>query len=798
MPTAETASQGSLIQGNKRCMKRNLVVLVLALFLSVQAYAETFSVSDIRVDGLQRVELGTVLRAFPVKVGERVDQYRLASASRELFATGLFNDIRLLRDGALLIVDVEERPALSRIEIKGNKVIETPALQDGLKSLGLTEGEVFQRATLERIRLELLRLYAAQGRYGAQVEAKIESLAENRVGLTIDIKEGDTATIRHINVVGNRAFADDDLTQLFELQLTGFWDWFSDADRYSREKLSGDLERLRSYYLDRGYINFRVESTQVSISPDRRDVYITINVAEGDRYRFGSFELVGDLILPAERLRSQVTVEPGAFFSRREMVRSADQITRELGGEGYLRANVNPAPQVDEETKTVDIRFFVNPERRVYVRRINFKGNTRTADKVLRREMRQMEAGWASTEKIETSKSRLERLGFFSAVNVETRPVADAEDQIDLEYSVQEQLSGNLSASIGFSQNSGMILAASVSQNNFLGTGNFVSFSINNSSTNTEYAFSYTNPYYTIDGVSRGFRLFFREQDFDEDDVSSFSIDTYGGAVNFGYPIDEYQRLRFELGLENQALTVGDTVPTEIFDFIATEGDEYNLGLLEFSWTDNHLNKGLLATAGYSQSLSLEVALPGSDLSYYKLRYRGQRYFPLTDNWLLSLKSNLGYGDSFGDTSELPFFKNFYAGGFSSVRGFKNNSLGPRSFTTGASGSTVPDSDPDPLGGNILLTGSVELIFPLPFVEDGSKLRSMFFFDAGSVFESSCLASNTTCVENVDPSRVSASVGVGLSWYTFIGPLSFSLAKPVREQASDETEMFQFALGRSF
>ncbi len=779
-------------------MKRNLVVLVLALLLSMPAFAQTFSVSDIRVDGLQRVELGTVLRAFPVKVGDSVDQYRLASASRELFATGLFNDIRLLRDGSLLIVDVEERPALSRIDIKGNKVIETPALQDGLKSLGLTEGEVFQRATLERIRLELLRLYAAQGRYGAHVEAKVEPLAENRVGLTIAIKEGDTATIRHINVVGNRAFSNADLTGLFELQLTGFWDWFSDADRYSREKLSGDLERLRSYYLDRGYINFRVESTQVSISPDRRDVYITINVAEGDRYRFGSFELVGDLILPVERLQSQVTVEPGAFFSRRDMVRSADQITRELGGEGYLRANVNPVPQVDEATKTVNIRFFVNPERRVYVRRINFKGNTRTADNVLRREMRQMEAGWASTDKIETSKSRLERLGFFSSVNVETRPVVGADDQIDLEYSVQEQLSGNLSASIGFSQNSGMILAASVSQNNFLGSGNFVSFSINNSATNTEYAFSYTNPYYTVDGVSRGFRLFFREQDFDEDDVSSFSIDTYGGAVNFGYPIDEYQRLRFELALENQSLQVGDTVPTEIFDFIATEGDEYNLGLLELSWTDNHLNKGLLATAGYSQSLSLEVALPGSDLSYYKLRYRGQRYFPITDTWLLSLKSSLGYGDSFGDTSELPFFKNFYAGGFSSVRGFKNNSLGPRSFTVGASGSTAPDTDPDPLGGNILLAGSVEFIFPFPFVEDSGKLRSLLFFDAGSVFASSCLASNISCVDGVDPSRVSASVGVGVSWYTFIGPLSFSFAKPVREQLSDETEMFQFALGRSF
>ena len=775
-------------------MRRKLALILLLTSLSCVARAEPFAVSDIRVDGLQRIDLGAVLRALAVDVGESVDAYRLSQASQSLFATGFFNDIQLYRDDGVLVVKVTERPAISKIELEGNKAIETDALMDGLKNLGLAEGEVFQRAALERIRLELLRLYAAQGRYSAQVDTVLEDLPENRLGLKITIKEGKAAAIQHINVVGNQVFDDDTLRELFELEVTGFWSFIGDGDRYSREKLSGDLERLRSYYLDRGYINFKVESTEVSLTPDRKHVYITVNVTEGSQYQFGGFDLVGGLVLPKEELAAVVEIKAGETFSRRLMVRSSDQVIRALGDAGFLQANVNPVPDIDETAKTVSIKFFVDPGRRVYVRRIDFRGNTSTADDVLRREMRQMEGGLASTDRMEKSKQRLERLGYFSAVNLETTPVPGSSDQIDLEYSVTEQLSGNLAASIGFSQSSGLILAASVSQQNFLGTGKSVSFNISNSDTDTEYSFSYTDPYYTVDGVSRGFNLYYRKQDFNANDLSDYNLDSYGGSVNFGYPIDDYQRLNFSAGYENLRIKIGTstTVPQEILDFVALEGDVYDQFLMTTSWSDNHLNRGLLATDGFSQSLSLELGAPGSDINYYKLRYRGQRYFPIDENkhWVLSFKTTLGLGDSFGATSAMPFFKNFYAGGFSSVRGFKNNTLGPRADGT--------NGNQDPLGGNVLVAGSAELIFPMPGAEDSTSVRTLLFFDLGSVFDTKCSTSNPNCADQVRYQDMSASVGVGLSWLTFVGPMSFSLARAVREQALDQTETFQFSLGRTF
>jgi outer membrane protein insertion porin family len=764
----------------------------MMLCFTPMVWAQAFTVSDIRIEGLQRVDLGNVFRAFTIEIGEPVDEYRLAAATRELFATGYFNDIQLAREGDVLIVKVQERPAISKIEIEGNQVLKDEDLLEGLKQLGLNEGEVFQRVTLERIKLEMVRIYAAQGRYGAQVNAEVENLPENRVGILINVKEGDTASIQHINIVGNQVFTGEALKELFSLKTPGFWSFFTTDDRYSREKLGGDLERLRSYYLDRGYINFDIESTQVSISPGRQDVYITVNVNEGALFTVGDYDVTGDMVVAHEELLSLVTLEPGAIFSRQDMVRSADQLSKRLGDAGYLFANINPIPQIDEALKTVSIKFFISPGRRAYIRRVDFNGNTKTADEVLRREMRQMEAAVASTVDIEASKDRLERLRYFSSVNVETKAVPGADDQIDLEYSVEEQMSGNLSASIGFSQSSGLILAASVSQDNFLGTGKHVSFGINNSDTNTEYRFSFTDPYYTVDGVSRGFNLFFRQQNFDDDDVSDYSTDAFGGGVNFGYPIDEFQRLNFGLGYENLQvnadLTEDSELPDEIKSFINDEGDQYDQLALTGSWSDNHLNKGLLATDGYSQSISLEVAAPGSSLSYFKLRYRGQRYFPLTEVWILKLGTQLGYGDSFGDTSELPFFKNFFSGGFGSVRGFKNNTLGPK----------ADNADKDPLGGDMLVQGSAELIFPMPFVEDQSNLRSLLFLDAGNVYDSSCLSTNLNCQSGIDLAELRLSAGIGLSWLTFVGPLSFSLAKPINEGEFDESEVFQFALGRTF
>ena len=775
-------------------MRRRLIHLLISLLfpltlvLPVTAWAEGFTVSDIRVEGLRRLDLGTVFRAFPVEIGDEVDEYRLADAARELFKSGYFNDIQLVRDDGVLVIRVQERPALSKIEIKGNDVLETEALTEGLAGIGLREGEVFQRATLEQIRLDLARVYAAQGRYGAWIDATVENLPENRVGLTINIKEGEAASIQHINIVGNEVFDDEELQKQFDLKTPTFWSFFFKDDRYAREKLSGDLERLRSYYLNRGYINFNIESTQVSLTPDRKHVYITINVSEGDLYYFGDYEFAGNLAVDPEELHQLIPLSNGDVFSRKVMVNATDQIVSHLGADGYLQANVNPVPDIDEENKRVNLKFFVDPGRRLYVRRINFRGNTTSADEVLRREMWQMEGAYASSKNIEKSKSQLERLGYFTSVNVETTPVAGVDDQIDLEYSVVEQLSGNLSASVGFSQSSGILLAVQVSQKNFLGSGKHVSFTANNSDTDTEYSFSFTDPYYTVDGVSRGFNLFYRQQNFDEDDTSNYSTDAFGGGVSFGYPIDSFQRLKFGIGYENLDVSLGNDVPTEITDFIAEEGSQYNLVPLTASWSDNHLNKGFLATDGYSQSLSLEASAPGSDLGYYKLKYRGQRYFPITDDWILKLETELGYADSYGGTAELPFFKHFFSGGFNSVRGFKNNSLGPR----------ANNADTDPLGGNVLIEGSAEVIFPFPFVDDNSKLRSLVFLDVGNVFDTSCLDSNPNCTSGIELDEFRASVGLGVSWITFIGPLSFSLAAPIVEESGDETESFQFALGRTF
>ncbi|MFC6670039.1 outer membrane protein assembly factor BamA [Marinobacterium aestuariivivens] len=769
-------------------LRLGLVFSLICWGTLAHAAISPFTVSDIRLEGLQRVEPGTVFRNFPIATGDLITEYELTRATRELFGSGYFDDIELFRDGDVLVVKLRERPAVSLIRLDGNKVIKDEALIDGLKQSGLQEGEVFKRAALDRIQLDLQRLYVAQGRYGAGVETEVEELPGNRVALNIDINEGQVASIRHINVVGNEAFGDEDLTQLFELQLPGFWSFITDSDRYSREKLSGDLERLRSWYLDRGYINFAIDSTQVSISPDRQHVYITVNITEGEQFRIRDVDLAGSLAVPQNALEAELKIEPGAVFSRREMTETQERLQRVLGDGGYMFANVSPVPTVHEDDNTVSLRYFVEPGQRTYVRRILIKGNTTTADEVLRQQLTQMEAAIASAEKIEQSKQRLSRTGYFKNVDVETRPVPGTSDQVDVEYSIEEQPSGQFTAAVGFSQSAGIIFQLGVQQDNFFGTGKRVGFNFSNSDTLTEYSFNYTDPFYTVDGVSRGFDVFYRERDYDEDDVSSYTTDEYGAGVNFGYPINDYQRLSFGLGFESISLNTFGSTAQEVTDFIAEEGDDTYLDwVMKASWSDNHLNRGLFPTRGYSQSLSLEAAVPGSDLGYFKSLYRGEYYLPLngTETWVVSAGGRLGYGDSFGDNN-YPFFKNYYAGGLRTVRGFKNNSLGPR------------DSNDDAFGGNMLAVGSLELIFPTPFIDDNTSWRTLAFFDAGNVFTTDCLVESSDCTEGVELDQIRYAAGVGLSWLTPVGPLSISLAMPLNDKKDDETEVFQFSLGQSF
>ncbi|MFD1259108.1 outer membrane protein assembly factor BamA [Entomomonas asaccharolytica] len=784
-------------------MKYLLLPLVLAAFISMEVHAESFTISDIRINGLQRVSAGSVFAALPIRIGDQVDEASLADASKALFRAGYFQDIRLSRSGNVLLVTVVERPSVASIDISGNKAIKTEDLLKGLRQAGLAEGEIFQRVTLERVRNELLRQYVAQGRYSADIETEVISEPRNRVRLKININEGVVASISHINVVGNTVFPDETLINLFELKTKKWYRFFSSADKYSREKLSGDLERLRSYYMDRGYVNMDIASTQVSITPDKKSVYITVNIEEGDKYRIREVKMEGDLKLPEETLRSLLLVQNGQVFSRKLMVTSSELLSRRLGNDGYAFADVRGIPETHPEDHTVSITFIVDPGKRVYVNRINYRGNTKTEDVVLRREMRQMEGGWASTYLIDQSKTRLERLGYFKEVKVETAAVPGTDDQVDVNYTVEEQPSGSISASVGFAQSSGLVLGGSIKQDNFLGTGNKVGIGMTRSDYQTNINFSYLNPYWTVDGVSLGYNVFYRTTDYDKLDVdyTSYSVDSLGAGFSFGYPISETSSVSYGLTVQNDKVKPGNASAAEVYHFTDKYGTNYLNYKLNLGWGKSTLNRGLLPTRGASQTASVQIAIPGSDLTFYKIDYSAQYFKPITDNYILRFHTDLGYGDGYGSTNMLPFYENYYAGGYNSVRGFKDGSLGPRSTPSYRYYNPYYDDwndDDDPFGGNILITGGVELIVPTPFVNDQRTIRTALFWDAGNVFSNNCPLSTTKNCKNPNFGDLASSVGIGVTWVTAFGPLSFSLAMPVKKPDNADTQIFQFSLGQTF
>src|SRR5690554_109289 len=773
-------------------MRRSLLAVAVGLAITATgmkpALADEFTVADIEVEGLQRVSAGSVFAGFPVNIGEQIDETRLAGAIKDLFGTGLFTDIQASRDGGVLILTVKERPSISSIEIEGNKNIETDMLMDALAGAGLEEGQVFRRATLERLELEILRSYIAQGRYNARVKATAEELPRNRVAVRLDINEGSVAAIQHINIIGNKDFSDEELIDLFELRTSSWWNSLTNKDKYARERLSGDLESLRSFYLNRGYLDFSVESSQVSISPDKKQVFIAIALDEGPQYTISDIHLRGNLIVEEEELRKLIPVKEGDVFSRAQMTAISEALSFRLGREGYAFANVNAVPEPGEDN-TAAVTFFIEPGKRAYVRRVNFEGNVSTKDEVLRQEMTQMEGGVASSDRIEFSKTRLERLGFFQTVDVETVPVPGTDDLVDVNYSVQEQPTGSLSASVGFSQNSGVILGAAVSENNFFGSGKRVSFGVNVSDSVKSANVSYLDPYFTVDGVSRGFSLFARETDYEEEDISSYLLDEYGGRVTFGYPTDSITRLSFGAGITQSNIKKGVFSAKEVEQFIEDEGDSFTNYFLFGNWRRSTLNRGVLPTRGYSHSLSLDVAVPGSDLTFYKASHRTDFYFPVTDshNWIVRARTEIGYGDGYGDRTQMPFFEHFYSGGYGSVRGYRANSLG----NTAEKATRFDYSDEDPFGGNLLTEAGLELIFPTPFAGDSRSMRTSFFLDAGQVFDTD---------RGFDPelTEVRTSAGVSFQWITAVGPLAFSLAKPLNDKSGDDTQVFQFSLGQTF
>ena len=771
-----------------------LQAALASMMLFYGTAASAFVITDIRVEGLQRISAGTVFGAVPYNVGDDIGIAEIRTIVRSLFETENFDDVQIGRDGNVLVIIVKERPTIDSIEFDGNKAIKTEALLEGLENSGLSEGQIFKAATLEHIASDLEGQYVSQGRYDASIETTVEDLPRNRVAIKVDVFEGNVSGIRHINIVGNDIFDDETLIDKLELKLPGLFSFYTKDDQYSREKLQNDIEALESYYMDRGYLNFRVDSTQVSIAPNMEDVYITFNVTEGDQYTISSVDVAGELRdIHEDLIRAMVITREGQIFSREYMTASEERIEAALGNAGYTFASATGEPVVDEDGDTVTIRYFVDAGQRAYVRRVNFTGNTVTQDEVLRREMRQLEGGWASTAMIEGSKIRLQRLGFFKEVNVETPTVPGTEDQIDVNYTVEEQPSGSISATVGFAEDTGLILGLQYSETNVFGTGNSTNIGINRSDFQEALNFSFFDPYFTVDGVSRGYSVFFRKSDFEEFNIASFSTDSYGASMNFGYPISEISRIGFSFGVEHTNIKEGVIPAREISEFIDKEGNQFDLLTVSASYTMSALNRGLLPTGGRSQSLSFEMTIPGSELEFYRVNYSGQIFYPLFGPLVLRLRTDLGYGDAYGNTDNFPFYKNFFAGGMGSVRGYESNTLGPRSTPS----PQDQFNDPDPIGGNALVEMSAEVLFPLPFIEDQSQMRSVLFVDAGNVFNTNCPDVSVVCLD-LDEGELRYTAGLAVTWITGFAPISFAISFPINEKDGDESESFQFELGKTF
>ncbi len=761
-------------------MKRYLAALLACLLpVHVLAALETFLVRDIRVEGLQRISPGTVFNYLPVKVGDTLTEDGAREAIRALYKTGFFKDVRLERAGEVLVVLVEERPTIDSIKISGTREIDEETLKKGLKEVGLAEGRVFDSSLLEKTEQELKRQYFSSGRYAVGIKTAVTPLERNRVGLSIEVSEGRVARIQQITLVGNKSFGDKELLALFSLGPTHLFSFLSKNDQYSKPKLSADLETLRSYYQNRGFLDFTINSTQVSISPDKEQIYITANITEGRRYTVSGYRLAGRLIVPEEELRALVSIKPGGVFSRQEVTEGARRISDRLGNDGYAFANVNPVPEVDKENNTVAFTFFVDPGQRVYVRRINFAGNASTRDEVLRRELRQLEGAWFSTQKVQRSRERLQRLGFFDEVTIETPAVPGVPDQVDVNVTVKERLVNNFLASVGYSDVDGVILSGSVTLKNLFGTGKELVTSVDTSSSNKHLNVSYTNPYYTIDGISRSFNIFSSRVDSAEANTAAYNSSTLGGGVLYGIPISEDRTISLGLGYESVVIDVIATSAKIARDFVAVAGDSNAIIKGTLGWAYDTLDSPFFPSRGTLHRVTAEIAVPGSDLEYYRLIYGASSYLPLGADYTLKLKGELGYGDGYGDTADMPFFKNFYAGGASSVRGFSARSLGPKD-----------EGSPDPalpVGGSKRVLGNIELLFPVPgSAHDNKSMRLGLFIDAGMVYGPN---------EKADLGGLRYSTGLALNWFSPLGPLSISIAKPLNEKEGDRTETIQFTLG---
>ncbi|WP_371325566.1 outer membrane protein assembly factor BamA [Acinetobacter baumannii] len=827
------------------------LALVSAMAAVQQAYAaDDFVVRDIRVNGLVRLTPANVYTMLPINSGDRVNEPMIAEAIRTLYATGLFDDIKASKENDTLVFNVIERPIISKLEFKGNKLIPKEALEQGLKKMGIAEGEVFKKSALQTIETELEQQYTQQGRYDADVTVDTVARPNNRVELKINFNEGTPAKVFDINVIGNTVFKDSEIKQAFAVKESGWASVVTRNDRYAREKMAASLEALRAMYLNKGYINFNINNSQLNISEDKKHIFIEVAVDEGSQFKFGQTKFLGDALYKPEELQALKIYKDGDTYSQEKVNAVKQLLLRKYGNAGYYFADVNIVPQINNETGVVDLNYYVNPGQQVTVRRINFTGNSKTSDEVLRREMRQMEGALASNEKIDLSKVRLERTGFFKTVDIKPARIPNSPDQVDLNVNVEEQHSGTTTLAVGYSQSGGITFQAGLSQTNFMGTGNRVAIDLSRSETQDYYNLSVTDPYFTIDGVSRGYNVYYRKTKLNDDyNVNNYVTDSFGGSLSFGYPIDENQSLSASVGVDNTKVTTGAFVSTYVRDYLLANGGKttstntyclvdlvqdlqtglykcpegqtsqpygnafegefftYNLNL---GWSYNTLNRPIFPTSGMSHRVGLEIGLPGSDVDYQKVTYDTQAFFPIgSTGFVLRGYGKLGYGN------DLPFYKNFYAGGYGSVRGYDNSTLGPKYASVNLQEEKKNDSSPEEVGGNALVQFGTELVLPMPFKGDWTRqVRPVLFAEGGQVFDTKCDVRSYSMIMNgqqisdakkycednygFDLGNLRYSVGVGVTWITMIGPLSLSYAFPLNDKPGDETKEIQFEIGRTF
>lgn len=851
------------------------LALISAMAAVQQVYAaDEFIVRDIKIDGLVRLTPTNVYGMLPVNAGDRVDDTTIANSIRALYATGLFDDIKASREADTLIFTVVERPLISKVEFKGNKIIPKEALEEGLKKMGIAEGEVLKKSALQTIETELEQQYMQQGRYDADVSVKTVAKPNNRVDLTIEFVEGKAAKVVDINIIGNTVFKESDIKQAFAVKESSWSSIVTRNDRYAREKMAASLEALRALYLNKGYINFNITNSSLNLSEDKKNIFVEVTVEEGEQFKFGETKFLGDALYKPEELKALQIYKDGEIYSQEKVNAVKQLLLRKYGNAGYYYAEVNMVPEINEETKLVNLNYYINPGQQVTVRRINFTGNTKTADEVLRREMRQMEGALASNEKIDLSKVRLERTGFFKTVDIKPVRIPNVPDQVDLNINVEEQHSGTSTLAVGFSQSGGVTFQAGLSQTNFLGTGNSVSIDLSRSETQDYYNLSVTDPYFTIDGVRRGYNMYYRKTKLDDDyNVNNYVTDSFGGGITFGYPIDENQSISAGLNIDQTEVTTGPYVSTYVRDYLKAnggkptnlrrdvctatlysqaaldelnnigrpanppqgydvadkclDGDQNAVDLIDFEdqfkgefltynlnlgWSYNTLNRPVFPTNGMSHRVNAEIALPGSDIEYQKMTYDAQAFLPLPYDFVLRGYGKLGYGN------DLPFYKNFYAGGFGSVRGYDNSTLGPKYPGVTYNESRVKDNDPEEVGGNALVQFGAELALPLPFKGDWTRqVRPVLFAEGAQVFDTQCkvpsgnlylngtatdpgISAKQYCEDNFgfDADNMRYSVGAGFTWITMIGPLSLSYAYPLNDKAGDDTKNIQFEIGRTF